>query len=48
MLLMSDSCKISSVRMSSSLIAPDFTKNSLSMKGVSLSQEPVVVLLLLS
>jgi hypothetical protein len=48
MLLISDSCKISSVKIYSSLNAPDFTKNSLSMKGLSLSQEPVVVLLLLS
>jgi len=48
MLLISDSCKISSVKIYSSLNAPDFTKNSLSMKGLSLSQDPVVVLLLLS
>lgn len=45
---MRDSCKISSVRMSSSLNWPDLNKNSLSIKGVSLSHDPVVVLLLFS
>ena len=47
-LLMRDSCKISSVRMSSCFNCPDINKKSLSMKGFSFLHDPEVVVLFFS
>ena len=47
-LLMRDSCKISSVRMSSCFNCPDINKKSLSMKGFSFLHDPEVFVLFFS